>query len=66
MLVDDEVPKGGSDALSAMERESLDDFSLDDLDDRIARLKIQISRAEQTRAKKATSMTVAEAAFKKP
>lgn len=54
--------RGGT--LSALEKEDLDNYAVDELTDRIERLKAEIARAEAKKAAKTTGKSAADALFK--
>ncbi|GEQ98637.1 hypothetical protein JCM17844_22740 [Iodidimonas gelatinilytica] len=51
--------------IKALEGEDLDSYSLDDLVERIERLRAEIARTERVRASKGASQAAAEALFGK-
>ena len=63
---DDDRPKQRGDAASMLGRESLDSYSRDELDDRIALLEAEIARVTAHRDKAKAHILAADALFKKP
>ena len=61
---DDDRPKVRGDAASALGRESLDSYSRDELDERIAMLEAEIARVKAHRDKAQAHMLAADALFK--
>jgi len=65
---DDRPKKGNSDgdfgAASLLARESLDSYSLDELDERISLLRAEIERVADHKQKSASHMQAAEALFR--
>jgi uncharacterized small protein (DUF1192 family) len=59
-------PKGEFGAASLLSGESLDRYSLDELDERIALLEAEIGRVSSHRNKSAAHMSAAAALFGKP
>jgi uncharacterized small protein (DUF1192 family) len=64
MDVDDDDFKKKSEPLQAVLKEDLYDYSVDELEDRVADLKAEITRTENEIKAKGSSMSAAEAAFK--
>ncbi len=63
---EDDRPKQRGDAASALGRESLDSYSRDELDERVAMLEAEIARVKAHRDKAQAHMQAADALFKKP
>ena len=61
---DDDRPRPRGDAASLLGRESLDSYSRDELDARIAQLEAEIARVTAHRDKAKAHMTAADALFK--
>jgi len=61
---DDDLPRRRGDAASQLSKESLDSYSQDELDDRIALLKAEIARVKSHRDKAASHRLAADALFK--
>ena len=61
---DDDRPKPRGDAASLLAGESLDSYSLDELDARVALLEAEIARVAAHRSKAAAHKLAAEALFK--
>ena len=61
---DDDRPKPRGDAASLLGRESLDSYSRDELDVRIAQLEDEIARVRAHRDKAAAHMAAADALFR--
>jgi len=59
-------PKGEFGSASLLASESLDSYSLDELDRRIALLEAEIVRVSTHRTKAAAHMSAADALFRKP
>ena len=60
----DDLPRPKPDRLGDVEKEDLDDYSREDLKERIARLQAEIARAEKALEAKGASQAAAEAFFK--
>jgi uncharacterized small protein (DUF1192 family) len=63
---EDDRPKQRGDAAGMLGRESLDSYSRDELDERIAQLEAEIARVKAHRDKAQAHMLAADALFKKP
>ena len=63
---EDDRPRSRGDAASALGRESLDSYSRDELDERIAQLEVEIARVKAHRDKAQAHILAADALFKKP
>lgn len=63
---DDDRPRPRGDAASALKAESLDSYSRDELDERIALLETEIVRVKTHRDKAQAHMAAADALFGKP
>ncbi len=61
---DDERPRPRGDAASLLSRESLDSYSRDELDARVAQLEAEIARVKAHKAKVSAHMSAAEALFR--
>lgn len=61
---DDDRPRVRGDAASLLGRESLDSYSRDELDARVAQLEAEIARVKAHRDKAQAHMTAADALFK--
>ncbi len=61
----DDLPKKKDRPIDAVEAEKLDDYSVDELRERIRVLKREIERTEQELSAKSASKQAAEAIFKK-
>lgn len=59
-------PKVEFGAASLLASESLDSYSLDELDQRIALLETEVARVSSHRIKAAAHLTAADALFRKP
>ena len=64
MDTDDEDVKKKSEPLQAIIKEDLYDYSVDELEDRVASLKEEIARTTKEMKAKGSSLSAAEAAFK--
>lgn len=62
--MDEDLPRPKGDAASALARESLDPYSQDELDERVALLEAEISRIKAHSAKAAAHRMAADALFK--
>jgi uncharacterized small protein (DUF1192 family) len=62
---DDNLPLRGDNPLSKLVREDLDPLSINELDDRIAMLRQEITRCEAKKAAASSHMSAAAALFKK-
>lgn len=60
----DEIRPKADETLRQLEKEELERFSLEELDERMTRLKAEIERAAAKKASKQDSHLAAEAAFK--
>ena len=60
----DDLPKKKDSTLDALEAEKLDDYSVDELKERLKVLKREIERTEQDLKAKDASKAAAEAVFK--
>lgn len=65
-MEEDDRPRSRGDAASALGRESLDSYSRDELDERIALCEAEIKRVKDHRDKAQAHMLAADALFKKP
>ena len=63
---DDDRPRARGDAASLLARESLDSYSLDELDARIELLEAEIARVASHRNKAAAHKLAAASLFKQP
>lgn len=63
---EEDRPKQRGDAASMLGRESLDSYSRDELDERIALCEAEIARVRAHRDSKQAHMLAADALFKKP
>lgn len=63
---EEDRPRPRGDAASALGRESLDSYSRDELDERIAQLEAEIARVKAHRDKAQAHILAAAALFKKP
>ena len=61
---DEDRPRARGDAASLLARESLDSYSLDELDARVALLRAEIERVGEHRQKSAAHRLAAEALFR--
>lgn len=61
---DDDLPKRRGDAASQLSKESLDSYSQDELDERIALLEAEIGRVKAHRDKASAHRLAADALFK--
>lgn len=59
----DDLPLRKSDELTALEKQDLSEMGVEELTDRIDRLKTEITRAEQARKDRGDSKAAAEAVF---
>jgi uncharacterized small protein (DUF1192 family) len=65
-MEEDDRPKPRGDAAEALARESLDAYSRDELNERIALLEAEIARVTAHRDKVSAHMAAAQALFSKP
>ncbi len=63
--MDDDLPRPKGDAAAALAKESLDPYSLAELEDRIDQLEAEIARIKAHRDKAAAHRAVADALFGK-
>ena len=63
---DDDRPRPRGDAAEALSRESLDPYSVDELETRIALLETEIARVKAHRDKSSAHRAAADALFGKP
>ena len=63
---DDDRPRPRGDAAEALSKESLDPYSVDELDTRIALLEAEIGRVKAHRDKSSAHRAAADALFGKP
>ena len=64
--MDDDLPRPKGDAAAALAKESLDPYSLAELEERIDLLEAEITRIRAHRDKAAAHRTAADALFGKP
>lgn len=64
IMDDDNEPRIRADAAAQLARESLDSYSLDELDQRVATLEAEIARVRQHRDKAAAHRLAADALFR--
>ncbi|MEM1019125.1 MAG: DUF1192 domain-containing protein [Sphingomonadales bacterium] len=64
-MFDDDLPTRKPDTLGALQKEDLDPFSVEQLDQRIAALEAEIARTKADRDRKTSHRSAAEALFKK-
>ena len=64
VMDDDNEPRLRSDAASLLSRESLDSYSLDELDARVVQLEAEIARVKAHRAKAYAHRQAADALFR--
>lgn len=62
--MDDDLPRPKGDAASLLTKESLDPYSLDELNERIALLEAEITRIKTHRDKAAAHRAAADALFR--
>ena len=60
----DDLPMKKDTPVTAREKEDLSTYSVDELDDRLERLKAEITRTEENRKAKGASRAAADAFFK--
>jgi uncharacterized small protein (DUF1192 family) len=63
--MDDDLPRPKGDAAAALAKESLDPYSLAELDERVAQLEAEIARIKAHRDKAAAHRAAADALFGK-
>ncbi len=63
--MDDDLPLRRDDPLAQLAKQDLDPLSLDELDERIAQLRQEISRCEAKKGAASSHMKAADALFKK-
>ena len=64
IMDDDDQPRARSDSAAQLARESLDSYSLDELDFRVGLLEAEIARVRQHRDKAAAHRLAADALFR--
>lgn len=62
-MPNDDLPHKQSDQLDALEKQDLSTMGVLELEDRVERLKAEITRAEVEKAKRGDSLAAAEALF---
>lgn len=65
MDMDDDLPRSANDPLSALVKQDLDPFSVDELESRISLLKIEIDRCEAKKKFAVSHRASADDLFKK-
>lgn len=65
MEIDDELPRGANDPLTALLKQDLDPFSVDELEARISALKSEINRCESKKSFAVSHRASADDLFKK-